>query len=276
MSNQLPQHTPQYSRPFGWWGYQADQAEPRSLTWLIRAGLLDAQSAAFLSLAVELRRTLVVAAEPHQAGKTTLLTALLDFLPDDAHLIYLRGLYERFEFTATADPDTGYVLCNEISGHLPTYLWGRGVRELFQTLRAGFRMATTMHAASGADVLGQLGRYPLDVPASQIAALDLVATLAVGYVDNHLTRRLVAIERLLPWHGELRLETLTERDPLRAAQRNHPGRMVRALSAWLTTDDESAARLLAGRTRLLEGWVERGVTDVEAVQAALAATRRGA
>lgn len=276
MSNPTPQDDPQYHRSFGWWGYQANQAEPRSLTWLVRAGLLDAQSAAFLSLAVELRRTLIVAAEPHQAGKTTLLTALLDFLPDDAPPIYLRGLYERFEFTATADPDTGYVLCNEISGHLPTYLWGRGVRELFQTLNAGFRMATTMHAASGADVLAQLGRYPLDVPTGHIAAVDLIVTLAVGYVDNHLTRRLVSIERLLPWQGELRLESLAERDPLRAAQRNHPGRMVRALTAWLSIDDEPAARILAGRTRLLETWVERGVIDVAAVQAALAATRRGA
>jgi hypothetical protein len=125
-------------------------------------------------------------------------------------------------------------------------------------------------------VLAQLGRYPLEVPADQIPAVDLVATLAVGYVDNRLTRRLTAIERVLPGQTELRLETLSERDPLRAAQRNHPGRMVRALSAWLAIDDESAARMLASRTRLLETWVERDIIEVAAVQDALAATRRGA
>lgn len=276
MSDAAPDDGPLYDRPFSWWGYQANQSVPRTLTWLVLNRALDAQAAAFLSLAVELRRTLVVAAEPHQAGKTTLLTALLDFLPEGVQPIYLRGLYERFAFVSSAEPSTSYILCNEISAHLPTYLWGRGVRELFQTLEQGFRMATTMHAAGGSDVLAQLSRYPLETPARQIACLDLIVTLAIGYVDNHLTRRLVAIERASAVRADIRLESLAEREPLRAEQSNQPGRMVRALSDWLEVDDESAARLLAGRTRLIESWVERGLVEPGAVRAAIAAIRRGA
>ena len=68
-----------YDEPFGWWGYHWTPPQPRSIVWLLEAGALDTRLAAFLSLAVELRRTVVVVAEPAEAGKTTLLTALLEF-----------------------------------------------------------------------------------------------------------------------------------------------------------------------------------------------------
>lgn len=264
---------PLYEKPFSWWGYQWSPTEARSLPWLVQAGSLDAQSAAFLSLAIETRRNLVVAALPHQAGKSTLLTALLDFLPPETQPIYVRGLYERFEFVTDTAPDNVYILCNEISAHLPTYLWGPGVRRLFDALQQGFRMATTMHAGSGAEVLGQLASHPLNVPAAQAATLDLVVTLSLGYLDNRLTRRMIGIERVVAGHNGPQLEQIAERSPFRAAPRNQPGRMVRALIDWLGIDDESAARTLATRTRLIESWVRQAIVEPDAVRAAIAAER---
>ena len=173
-----------YEEPFGWWGYHWTPPEPRSLIWLIERGVIETQAAAFLSLAIEGRASLIVVAEPHEAGKTTLLTALIDFLPADARRIYLRGWYEQFTFLDSIPPDTGFVLCNEISAHLPAYLWGRGVRRIFDAAHAGYPLATTMHATSGADALRQLTSYPLEVPEEQLTAIDLIVTIGVGYASN--------------------------------------------------------------------------------------------
>ena len=60
-----------------------DRSRPnsRSIVELIRAGTLDAELAAQLWLLVEARVPIVVAAEAQGVGKSTLLHALLDFLP---------------------------------------------------------------------------------------------------------------------------------------------------------------------------------------------------
>ncbi|HCG28812.1 MAG TPA: hypothetical protein DEU95_03485, partial [Chloroflexi bacterium] len=91
-----PDNTIDYGQPFGWWGSRWTSSNGHSLLWLIERGALDVLTAAFLSIAVELRASFIVVAEPHEAGKTTMLTALADFLPDDCEPIFLRGWYERF------------------------------------------------------------------------------------------------------------------------------------------------------------------------------------
>jgi type IV secretory pathway ATPase VirB11/archaellum biosynthesis ATPase len=151
-----------YDEPFGWWGYHWTPSEPRSIVWLLQAGALDAQLGAFLTLAMEARRSFIVIAEPHEAGKTTLLTALLDFLPAGTRPVYLRGWYERFAFLDTVPAADAYLLCNEISSHLPTYMWGGGVRRVFEAAARDYPLATTMHASSAERAFAQLLAYPLE------------------------------------------------------------------------------------------------------------------
>lgn len=256
-----------YDKPFGWWGYQWSVAEPRSITWLIDQGMLSVQGAAFLSLAVEARRSLIVVAEPDQAGKTTLLTALVDFLPANVRRIYIRGIYERFSFIGEVPAEDSYVLCNEISHHLPTYLWGRGVRHLFEALEAGYPLATTMHATSASAALEEIQRYPLEVPRQQVSLLDLIITIGMGYVGNQLTRRISRIERISSRDGELRIERLTEREPLRAPVEHQLGGMIRAISEWFSLTDDEASRLLVNRERFLQDLIQRRILDREAVLA---------
>lgn len=264
-----------YEKPYGWWGLERDDAAPRTLLWLIRAGTLSAREAAFLSLAVEMRRTLIIAAEEPRAGKTTLLTALLDFMDPTTRPVYVRGLYERFEYIEALDPGNRYVLCNEISAHLPTYLWGQGVRRLFEGLAAGFPMATTMHAASAADALATLQRYPLEVTPEQAALIDLIVTLKLGMVDARVTRRVVGVDRVLRRNNEVTAQPISERNPLRAAPQIHTGRMVAALADWGEIEEDSAARLLATQERFLTGAAEREDADPAAFRRQIARFRAG-
>ncbi|MEX2314308.1 MAG: type II secretion system protein E [Thermomicrobiales bacterium] len=262
-----------YAEPFGWWGYQWTPPEPRSLLWLIDRGALDVQLAAFLSLAIETRTSIIVVAEPHEAGKTTLLTALLDFLPEETKLVYLRGWYERFSFLNTLAPDTAYVLCNEISSHLPTYLWGHGVRRVFEAAAAGYPLATTMHAIGAADAFDQLSSYPLDVPVQRLSAIDLVITIGVGYASNKLLRRVARVERVMPGAESPVIETLVVRDPLRAALDYQVGRLIGTLAALTGSGDDQTAARYAQRARTLEQWLTGGLTDVASLRGAITQAR---
>jgi Flp pilus assembly CpaF family ATPase len=265
-----------YEKPHGWWGLERDDAVPRTLPWLIRAGTLGAREAAFLSLAVEMRRTLIVAAEETRAGKTTLLTALLSFIDPTTRPVYVRGLYERFEYIEALDPANRYVLCNEISAHLPTYLWGHGVRRLFDGVAAGFPMATTMHAASAEEALRTLQRYPLDVSPAQVVMIDLIVTLKRGMVDSHTARRVIAIDRVIERNGAPALQRIAERNPLRAAPQIESGRMVAALARWGEISEDDAARLLAAQERFLRACAERDTVDASAFRDQIAMFRAGA
>lgn len=70
----------------------------RSVAQLIVAGTLDADLAATLWLMIEGHVPLVVAAGPRLTGKTTLLHALLDFLPPDIGTCEIAGRAEDFSW----------------------------------------------------------------------------------------------------------------------------------------------------------------------------------
>jgi hypothetical protein len=263
-----------YGEPFGWWGYHWTPPEPRSLLWLIERGVLDLQLAAFLSLAIEARASMIVVSEPHEAGKTTLLTALLDFLPDTVQPVYLRGWYERFSFLDTLPPESAYVLCNEISAHLPTYLWGRGVRRVFEAAGSGYPLATTMHATGAADAFDQLAAYPLDVPLDQLATIDLVTTIGVGYASNKLLRRVVRIEHVTPGVDRPAIQTIAVREPLRADLEYQLGRLIGTLTRLTGESDDRAASRLATRVRSLEQWLAAGLASVPTLQEAIETARQ--
>ncbi|HET7037369.1 MAG TPA: type II secretion system protein E [Thermomicrobiaceae bacterium] len=261
-----------YAEPFGWWGFSSE-GQGRSIIELIRADVLTARVAAFLWLALEHRASLVVAAEPHGAGKTTLLTALLDFLPAGAAPTYLRGWYERFEFLNSTTPESAYLLCNEISQHLPTYLWGRGVRRVFEAARQGYGLATTMHASSAAEVLALLTAYPLEVPVEDAAAIDFVLTVGVGQWRGEVVRRLLRLEQVRLTPDGVLIEPLAERDVLLSALESRPGQLVGVLSGRFGLEAEEAAAELARREQFLARLVAQGVTAPDAVRAAIQAFR---
>jgi hypothetical protein len=177
-----------YDEPFGWWGPMWSTPNPHTLSDLIRDDILTAEAAALLTLFLERRASLIVAAGPSGAGKTTLLTALLDALQSETQRIYLRGCYEPFDFLGETDPRTSVLLVNELSPHLPIYLWGPGVRRTLQAVQSGYQLAGTAHATSVDEFIYSLAGYPLRIPAAEIAEIDLLVLLD-AWLDGHTVRR---------------------------------------------------------------------------------------
>ena len=172
-----------------------------SVVALIRSGTLDAELAGLLWLMLEGRVPLLVAGGPRLAGKTTLLTGLLDFLPPTAERIVLRGAREDFDWLDDADPSRGYLLASELSGHTPLYLWGPGARVAIRAIGRGFGLGATLHADSLEGVFSELRRPPVgtsDDELSLVGVVLILGTLASPDLNGEPRRRVVAAHYVRP------------------------------------------------------------------------------
>jgi energy-coupling factor transporter ATP-binding protein EcfA2 len=170
---------PRYDEPFYWWG-PGWAAPPRlDIAELLRDETIDPWSAALLWAALARRRSLAVIAGPSGVGKSTLLAALLTFLPTDTRRLYLRGCFESFAFLTdpTVSPDRTALLVNEISPHHPGYLWGPAVGQLLDSVDRGFAVLVTAHADSVAELVRTLTASALRLAAPRIAAFEFVVHL---------------------------------------------------------------------------------------------------
>jgi hypothetical protein len=218
---------------------------------------------------LERRASLIVAAAPPLAGKSTTLTALLDFLPPDTERVYLRGLAEPFDFVGQVKPADSYLLCNEISPDLPTYLWGRKVLRLFELMREGYPMASTMHAGSAEEVVGLLEGH-LRVPRLLVACLTLVMVLDVSWTGSQRVRRARSLH-LLTGDGAdgLGLALLSGWSPAAQSFRHSWEGALSFLRSrglgWRQARSE-----LHRRARFLEGLATQGVASIPEVRQAIA------
>jgi len=165
------------------WHYESDR--PLSVAQLVSLGSLDARTAALLWLLLEHHHSLIVSGPTDPTpgvGKTTTLNALLGFLPNGSTLVYTTGMYEEFDFLSEVQPETTCVLANEVSNHLPIYMWGRVARQLLRLPADGFAIATSCHADTLTDVLAMLAR-DLRLPAGDIRRLGVIVNIGlVGHV----------------------------------------------------------------------------------------------
>jgi hypothetical protein len=188
---------PKYEEPFAWWGPGWQVPEPRDIAQLLRDGTLDSWTAANLWAALARRRSLAVVAGEGEVGKTTLLSALLDFLPPNTRRIYPRGCFESFAFLSdpTIEPSKTALLINEISPHLPVYLWGPAVGRVLEAAELGFTLLATAHADSVHEFVGALTGSPLRIPLTQTAAFEFVVVMKRDE-ENPSGRRVHGVWRL--------------------------------------------------------------------------------
>jgi hypothetical protein len=178
------------------WHYESDQ--PLSVAQLIAAGSVDARTAALIWVIVERHRSLIVSGPTDPTpgvGKTTTLNALLEFLPVGTTLVYTMGMYEDFDFLADTNAATTCVLANEVSDHLPIYMWGRVARKLLTLPASGFAVATSCHADTIDDVLRML-RRDLRLDPEDLSRLGLIVNIGLVGRVWPLRRRFLTVHYL--------------------------------------------------------------------------------
>ncbi len=116
-----------------------------SIVDLLEAGTLDMDLAAYLGAAILAGHSFIVGALPGGAGKTTVMGALLNFVPPDAKLaVATEGVPAAY---VKDGRDRACLICHEVGeGPYFAYLWGRDVRDFFRLPGAGHMGATNLHA----------------------------------------------------------------------------------------------------------------------------------
>lgn len=122
---------------------------------LIQNGTMSAEMAATMWAAMDDRSSFIVAAGPRQAGKSTNTNAILGMLPGDVALHDLSGEAAQFD-SLKESPDGGYIVVAEFSNHMPTYLRGEQVMQVFKTAEKGYSIAGTLHADTPEDLFFEL------------------------------------------------------------------------------------------------------------------------
>ena len=266
-----------YDVPVGWWGWNWEPPIPMSVTELLAAGNFDARTAALCWMVLEAHGSILIAAEPPHSGKTTTLTALLDLVPAGVRRVFLRGWAETFDFVRQTEPGRTILLANELSDHLPVYLWGPKAVEAFRALRTGYAIAATLHADSADEALAQL-RDDLGLDPADLARVDLLLVMRmyrVGSAYGAIARRVVSAHRLVPDGHGVRAARLVEWDASRDAHEHDEAAELELLCLRRGGDLASLASELDRRTAFLEALRDRGVLSIPAVREAVAARRRG-
>ena len=117
-----------------------------SIADLVANGTLDADVAGTLWAAVDEDLSFLTVAVPRNAGKTTVASAMLALRPPETPLHFLYG--EPHETAQLQQQRAGgYVVIGELSPWaMPSYIWGEPVRRVFETLRYGYSLQTSLHA----------------------------------------------------------------------------------------------------------------------------------
>lgn len=257
-----------YDMPVGWWGWNWEPPVPMSVSELLEAGNFDARTAAIAWMVLESHGSLLIAAEQPHSGKTTTLTAFLDFLPSGTRRVFIRGWSETFDYLEQTRPERTILLANELSSHLPVYLWGPKAVRVFRSLRDGYALGSTLHADSAEEAVEQLTEE-LGVARADLAAVDLLAVMRVyGTSRGGLARRLVSL------HRTAGLVPLVEWDRGTDTHRHDESAELELLCSRVRRPLDDIRADLAERTAFLEDLVARGIDAIPAVRAAIA-ERRG-
>ena len=130
-----------------------------SLVDLIEAGTLDLPLAAYLAAAMRAGASLLVGARPGGAGKTAVMCALLNFLPDDTVIRAVDSRAVLAEGQRDDEPGRTCYLAHEISSaSYYAYVWGHEARTLFGLVADGHVIASNLHADTLEETRDQLCR----------------------------------------------------------------------------------------------------------------------
>jgi hypothetical protein len=265
-----------YDVPVGWWGWNWEPPVPMSLTEILGAGNFDLRTAAVCWLVLEAHGSMLIAAEQPHSGKTTTLTAFLDLVPSAVRRVFVRGWAETFDFDRHTDPMRTLLLANELSSHLPVYLWGPKAVETFRYLRRGYALASTLHADSADEAVTQL-TGELGVAGEDLARVDLLLVMRiyrVGTAYGPLARRVISVDRpVLDTDGRLRTIPLVGWSANADGHDHDEAAELELLCLRRGGTADALRTEIARREAYLGDLLGRGVTSIPAVRDAIAEFR---
>ena len=161
-----------------------------SIVDLLEAGTVTPDLAAYALAAIGGGASFLVGAVPGGAGKTTVMGALLNFVPPDVALRPADGM-GTIQHGLEGPHPRGCYVCHEIgSGPYYAYLWDAELRAYFELPAAGHMLATNLHADTYEQAREQI-RGDNGVPEEHLRRMGLMFFLSVGGWGPRASRRIV-------------------------------------------------------------------------------------
>ena len=190
------------------------RAEPMTPLDLIRFGTYNAQTLAFLWLAIEHRKSLLVVGGT-ASGKTSMMNAVSLFIPQNAKVVSLEDTREiQLPHKNWLPTQTRELNAEGIKGDIdlfsllkacmrqrPEYIIVGEVRgveaqTLFQAMNSGHATLSTIHAGSVYEAINRLTHDPINVPPVMFQALDLVVVQSIYTLGKTRIRRCLSIHEI--------------------------------------------------------------------------------
>jgi hypothetical protein len=159
---------------------------------LVEAGTVSRELAAYCLAAIGRGASFLVGAVPGGAGKTTVMGALLNFVPADVELVPADGLDAIRSGLRSPAPRKCFI-CHEIGrGDYYAYLWGEELRAYFELPGAGHMLATNLHADTFEQARDQICAGS-GVPEESLRRMNLMLFLHVGRGWSRASRRIAEV-----------------------------------------------------------------------------------
>ncbi len=171
----------------------SQRGQTLSIVDLVSANTLTAEMAAYGLYAMAHGASVLTAAMPGNAGKTTLLACLLAGISARSRIVTISSdaLLARFD-GRPATPEV--MLIHEIgSGPWYGYLWGKHVSRAFELIQPNRALASCIHADTLDQLYGILTSDELGVPETDLTKMDLICFMHLDRMDNTYRRRVVTM-----------------------------------------------------------------------------------
>jgi len=190
------------------------RAEPMTPLDLIRYGTYNPEILAFLWLAIEHRKSLLVVGGT-ASGKTSMMNAVSIFIPQNAKIVSLEDTREiQLPHKNWLPTQTRELTVEGLKGDIdlfsllkacmrqrPEYIIvgevrGKEAQTLFQAMNSGHATLSTIHAGSVYEAINRLTHDPINVPPVMFQALDLVVVQSIYTLGKTRIRRCLTIHEI--------------------------------------------------------------------------------
>lgn len=128
----------------------SQRGQTLSIVDLVKANTLDVDMAAYSLYAIVNGASFLTAARPGNAGKTTLMSCLMTFLPPGIKVVTITDqamVAEAQKHIEKEGAENLCFLCHEIgAGPVYGYLWGESAGQYLHLTKSGGRIASCLHA----------------------------------------------------------------------------------------------------------------------------------
>ncbi|NMB80182.1 MAG: type II/IV secretion system ATPase subunit [Methanomicrobiales archaeon] len=219
------------------------RADPMTPLDLIRLGTYSKKTLAFLWLAIEHHKSILVVGGT-ASGKTSTMNAVSLFIPQNAKIVSLEDTREiQLPHKNWLPTQTRELNAEGVKGDIDLFsllkacmrqrpefiivgeVRGREAQTLFQAMNTGHATLSTIHAGTVQEAINRLTHDPINVPPVMFQALDLVVVQSIYTLGKRRIRRNMSIHEIeVTSKGEIRTLPLFEWDIRNDTFRNMAGR----------------------------------------------------